>query len=200
MSRHSSAIRIAAAVLAVALSVAGCGKPASRHSHTQPVAARHTAPTTAAPPSSAGSAGSAPAGVSPVEERAALDAVAVARAFTTAVCPYSWHDPIPYGQRLIAALTRWATPEFAAAHRWSPARTATAAAGLAEHQAQQTCAATTGGLEPEADPAAGTVAVRLSVTVTAQAQAAPASSAQETFNLQLARRADGGWLISSGQW
>ena len=132
-------------------------------------------------------------------EAAALDAVAVARAFTAAVCPYSWRDPVPYGQRLDAALARWGTPGFAAAHQWSPARIASAAAGLAERQAEQTCGQVTGGLEPEADPAAGQVAVRLSVTVTAAALDGATSTAQETFNLQLVHHG-AAWLISSGQW
>jgi hypothetical protein len=129
-----------------------------------------------------------------------LDAVAVARAFTSAICPYSWRDPVPYGQRLNAALTRWGTPAFARAHAWSPARIASATGGLAEHRAEQSCGQITGGLDPEADPAgSATVAVRLSVTVTAHGQGSPTSTAQQIFDLQLARH-DSDWLISSGHW
>lgn len=193
MSRHSRLVRLAGAGLVVLL-LTGCH---SSRSGSYSVLAGGKASTTTRASSPSGPT-PVPA-VSPAAETAGLGAVAVARAFTAAVCPYSWRDPVPYGQRLNTALTRWGTPEFAAARRWSPDRTATAAAGLAEHQAQQTCGQTTGGLEPEADPASGQVAVRLSVTVTAQAQAATASSAQETFNLQLVRRG-GQWLISSGQW
>lgn len=193
MTSPSKVIRAACAGLVVLL-LAGC---ASRGGDSQTPQAGRPAARSAAP-STSSSTRPAPV-VSPAGQAAALDAVAVARAFTAAICPYSWRDPVPYGQRLDAALTRWGTPAFRQAHRWSPARTATAAAGLAERQAQQSCAATTGGLEPEADPASGTVAVRLSVTVTAQAAGSAASSAQETFNLQLARR-DGRWLISSGRW
>jgi hypothetical protein len=183
MTRRSKAILVVGAGVAVLL-LAGCGKPAGRHARTTPTTSSSTRSTPAA---------------SPAGEVAALDAVAVAPAFTAAVCPYSWRDPVPYGQRLDTALARWGTPGFAAARRWSPARTATAAAGLTERQAEQACGQVTGGLEPEADPAGGQVAVRLSVTVTARAQAAAPSTAQQVFNLQLVHH-DAAWLISSGQW
>ena len=192
MTRRSNAIRMAVAGLAV-LVLAGCHRQGSGRG---PLAT----PSTSSPAISASSGlGGGPAG-SPAGEGSALDAVGVARAFAAAVCPYSWRDATPYGQRVNAALNRWGMPAFAAAHAWSPARIATAAAGLAEQQAQQACGRVTGGLDPEADLAAGQVAVRLSVTVTASAQGSAASSAQENFDLQLARQDNGGWLISSGRW
>ncbi|MFL6163596.1 MAG: hypothetical protein ACJ74U_15410 [Jatrophihabitantaceae bacterium] len=197
MTGHRTRILTTATALILAGGLAGCGKPASKYAHTHRAAA---APSMSPTSTSSMSTGAAPTLASPAGERAGLDAVAVARAFTRAVCPYSWRDLIPYGQRLDAALTRWGTPAFARAHAWSPARTASAAAGLAEHRAEQSCGQITGGLDPETDPAAGgTVAVRLSVTVTAHGQGSPTSTAQQVFDFQLARHG-GGWLISSGQW
>jgi hypothetical protein len=128
-----------------------------------------------------------------------LGAVVVARAFTAEICPYSYRDRVPYGQRVDAALNRWGAAEFAAAHWWTPARTASAAAGLAANRAEQACGAMTGGLDPEAAAPAGSVAVRLSVTVTAHGQASAATSAQEVFHFVLERRGPR-WLLSFGQW
>jgi hypothetical protein len=191
MTRRSNAIRLAVGGLAV-LVLAACHRQGSGRG---PLAT----PSTSSPAISASSSVAGPA-VSPAGERAALDAVGVAQAFAAAVCPYSWRDPIPYGQRVNAALARWGAPAFAAAHRWSPARIATAAAGLVERQAEQACGQITGGLDPESGSAAGVLLVRLSVTVTAQAQGSAASTAQEIFDLQLGRQDNGGWLISSGRW
>jgi len=202
MTRQTKAIRArrsGTAVLAAVLVLTGCGTPAGRHARTVP--ATGSAITASAPGIDGGPpARRAPAPVaSPAGERAALDAVGVARAFTAAVCPYSWRDPIPYGQRLNTALARWGTPAFAAARRWSPARTGTAAAGLAQRRAQQSCGQVTGGLDPEAEPAGNALAVRLSVTVTAQAEGSAASSAQQVFDYRLVGQGNG-WLISSGHW
>jgi hypothetical protein len=198
MTSDRNRILITAAALVLAAGLAGCGKPAS-NARTHRAAAAPSMSTT--PPTSvvAAPADHAPTVASPAGERSGMDAVAVARAFTRAVCPYIWRDPIPYGTRLNAALTRWGTAGFGQAHAWSPARTASAAAGLAERRAEQSCGQVTGGLDPEADPAGGTVSVRLSVSVTAHGQGSPSSTAQQVFGFQLVRHG-GGWLISSGQW
>jgi hypothetical protein len=201
MTRQTRTIRVRrrGVVLLVVLLLTGCGEPAGRHART--VAATGSTITASAPGIDGGSPVSpAPAPVaSPAGERAALGAVGVARAFTAAICPYSWRDRVPYGSRLNTALARWGTPAFAAARRWSPARTATAAAGLATRRAQQSCGQVTGGLDPEADLGGGALAVRLSVTVTAQARGSAASSAQQVFDYRLVGQGNG-WLISSGHW
>ena len=202
MTRQTKVIRVrgvGAALLAV-LVLSGCGTPAGRHART--VAATGSTITASAPGTAGGPPVSpAPAPVAaPSGERAALAAVGVARAFTAAICPYSWRDRVPYGSRLNTALARWGTPAFTAAHRWSPGRTAAAAAGLAERQAEQSCGLVTGGLDPEPEPAGGALAVRLSVTVTAEARGSAASTVQQVFDYRLVGQATGSWLISSGHW
>jgi hypothetical protein len=181
-----------ATVLGTWVLLTGCGAQHPAHGRRQLAAvADSPSPYSAQPTSSI----AAPAGADP-----AAGAVTVSRAFTGEICPYSWRDSRPYGQRLNTALTRWGTPPFVAAHRWSPARIATATAGLAQDQAEQVCGPVTGGPDPETTAAAaGRVAVRLSVTVTAHSATGPASSAQQTFTFQLVHLG-ARWLINNGQW
>lgn len=193
MTRRRSAIGIGGGVVAVLL-LAGCHRSGSR----SPQAGRPTP----AVPVTAGSSSTRPVPASAVklaEEGAALAAVVVARAFTAAICAYDWRDSVPYGQRLDAALERWGTADFVQAHEWSAARTASAAAGLVERRARQSCGLVTGGLDPDTDPDADVVSVRLSVTVIDQAAGSAAWTAQQVFDFQLDQR-PGGWLISSGRW
>jgi hypothetical protein len=124
----------------------------------------------------------------------------VARAFAAAICPYSYQDSVPYGQRLNTALARWGSPGFVAGHIWSRARIRSATAGLLQHRAEQVCGLITGGSDPEAPTSStGQVLVRLSVTVTASSAAGPASSAQQVFRFALVHRG-ARWLIEDGQW
>jgi hypothetical protein len=179
------------AALAVAVLLAGCSTYHPAHGPSQLVVVAESPSPYSAQPN--GGAVPAAAGADPV-----AGAVAVARAFTGEICPYSWRDSRPYGQRLNTALARWGTARFVAAHRWSPARIATAAAGLAQDQAEQVCGPVTGGPDPDISTA-GRVVVRLSVTVTAHSATGPASSAQQVFTLQLVR-SGARWLIDNGQW
>jgi hypothetical protein len=180
-----------ATALAVAVLLAGCG---TRHPAPGPRqlvgVADSPSPYSAQP---ASSAAPAPAGA---DDDA--DAVAVARAFTGEICPYSWRDSHPYGQRLNTALARWGTAGFVAAHRWPPARIATAAAGLTHEEAEQVCGPITGGPDPESSTT-GRLVVRLLVTVTAHSATGPASSAQQVFTFRLVR-SGARWLIDNGQW
>ncbi len=172
--------------VALVLAIAGCNHAAGRPTRAQ---------ATGSPPQSRpASAGAAARATDP-----RLAAVAVARAFTTEICPYSYHDQLPYGQRVDAALRQWGTAELADVHWWGPARTASAAAGLVRNRAEQACGAMTGGLDPEATKPAGSVAVRLSVTVTTHGQSSATSTAQEVFRYLLVHRGPR-WLISFAQW
>jgi hypothetical protein len=189
MSCRSRITSLAAGL--VALLVAGCGWPGGP---------AHQAIATTAPATASAAVTSASSTMPAKSADPQLAAVTVARAFTAEICPYSYRDQVPYGQRLNAALTHWSTGQLVAAHRWSAAHIATAAAGLREHQAEQVCGQVTGGLDPEGSAGpGGVVLVRLSVTVTAHSATGPTSSAQQVFTFELARRGTR-WLIDYGQW
>ena len=178
---------IAGGVLAVAavVSMTAC----STHTHLQ--AAATTPAMTSSPTTSA-------RGASAVQA-AQPDAVEVARAFTTAVCPYSYADRMPYGQRLNAALARWATPAYAASRSWSPSEVSTRQTLLQERRSEQRCGLVTGGVDPDASPTAGSVRVRLSVEVSSFGDGSPVSVGQQQFQFLLVHRG-GRWVISDGQW
>ncbi|HEX4727864.1 MAG TPA: hypothetical protein VH298_08705 [Jatrophihabitans sp.] len=177
---------------AVLLQVAGCGNGhGSGRAHQLVAVADSPSPVTAQP-------GTATKSTTALPDPAAA-AVATARAFTAEICPYSYTESVSYGQRFNTALARWGTARFAAAHKWPAARIATAAAGLAGHQAEQVCGQVTGGIDPEASGSGGSVLVRLSVSVTAHSSTGPASSAQQVFTFELVHPG-ARWLIEDGHW
>jgi hypothetical protein len=127
-----------------------------------------------------------------------VGAVSVGRAFVAAVCPYGGRGPA-YGQRLNQALVRYATAEFARAHRRSGTRIAQEQQGVSQRAARQTCGPITGGVVPDAPASGVSVSLRFSVQVTTSAAGVPASSGQQMFWLTLHRR-NSSWLVSAGQW